>query len=175
MELTPLGFVGVIGIKSTASFDERGSFLRVWEEENLKNEVRLKQASAAINPRPRTLRGLHYQENPHAETKIVQCVLGSVFDVVVDLREDSPTYGKYLSTRIGPVQEYQGIVVPKGFAHGYLTLEENSTLLYYMDHSYVPGSARGIAWDDPAFQIDWPYKPDVISAKDKNFPHVSAI
>ena len=175
MKLTSLDLEGVFGINSSVSFDERGSFLRVWDDDSLKSHIELKQASAAINPQARTLRGLHLQAYPHAETKIIQCILGSVFDVVVDLRKDSSTYGKHISIQMGPTEMYQGIVVPKGFAHGYLTLEANSTLLYFMDHLYVPESARGIVWNDPTLQITWLYEPEVISDRDKNFPPMKSL
>jgi dTDP-4-dehydrorhamnose 3,5-epimerase len=170
MELVSLDLEGVFGIISTASFDERGSFVRVWDEDKLIKRIELKQSSVAVNPKARTLRGLHFQADPHAETKIIQCILGSVFDVIVDLRKDSPTHGKYICIRIGPKEIYQGVVVPKGFAHGYLTLEVNSTLLYFMDHQYVPDSAKGIVWNDPTLRIAWPHEPEVISVRDKNFP-----
>jgi dTDP-4-dehydrorhamnose 3,5-epimerase len=175
VELTALDLEGVLGISSPAAFDERGSFLRVWDEGDLERYLDINQASAAINPKARTLRGLHLQADPHSETKIIQCILGSVFDVVVDLRQDSSTYGKHIAIQLGPKETYQGIVVPKGFAHGYLTLEVNSTLLYFMDHPYVPESAKGIAWDDPALRIAWPYKPEVISDNDKNFPAMKSL
>lgn len=175
MELISLDLEGVFGINSSAFFDERGSFLRVWDEDSLKKHSVLNQASAAINPKARTLRGLHLQTDPHAETKIIQCILGSVFDVVVDLRKDSSTYGRHNSTQIGPKETYQGIVVPKGFAHGYLTLESNSTLLYFMDRPYAPESAKGIVWNDPALQIAWPYEPEIISDRDSNFPPMKSL
>ena len=170
MELVSLGLEGVYGINSSAHFDERGSFLRLWDYGSLEKHIALNQAGAAINPKARTLRGLHFQADPHGETKIIQCILGSVFDVVVDLREDSSTYGRHISIQIGPKETYQGIILPKGFAHGYLTLEVNSTLLYFMDHPFVPESARGIIWNDPSLRILWPYTPEVISDRDKNFP-----
>lgn len=175
MELVPLELTGVFGIKSPTSVDERGSFLRVWDKENFRNHIDLTQASVAINPKARTLRGLHFQKEPHSETKIVQCVLGSIFDVVVDLRKNSSTFGKHLSIRLGPGDIYQGIVVPKGFAHGYLTLEDNCMLLYFMDKSYVPESAKGIVWNDPTLQIVWPYEPKMISTRDRNFPVIESL
>jgi dTDP-4-dehydrorhamnose 3,5-epimerase len=175
MELIPLDLEGVFGISSSASFDERGSFLRVWDEGDLNKYIDFNQASAATNPKALTLRGLHLQADPHSETKIIQCILGSVFDVVVDIRQNSPTYGKHISIQLGPRETYQGIFVPKGFAHGYLTLEVNSTLLYFMDHPYTPEFAKGIVWDDPTLRIAWPYKPEVISDRDRNFPTMKSL
>lgn len=170
MELESLEIPEVFGIKSSASFDERGSFLRVWDEGYLSKFIGLNQASVAHNPKARTLRGLHFQNDPHSEIKVIQSITGSVFDVVVDLRNESPTYQKYLSIQIGPKEIFQGILVPKGFAHGYLTLEDSCTLLYFMDKPYAPESANGIAWNDPTFQIEWPYEPRVISTRDRSFP-----
>jgi dTDP-4-dehydrorhamnose 3,5-epimerase len=170
MVLVPLEIAGVFGIKSSTSTDERGSFLRVWEKSNFNEQFALNYASVAVNPKKRTLRGLHFQTAPHSEMKVVQCILGSVFDVVVDLRKGSSTYGKHLSIRIGSKEMYQGIMVHKGFAHGYLTLEANSTLLYFMDEPYVFESSKGIIWNDPALQIAWPHEPRIISDRDRNFP-----
>jgi len=175
MELISLGLTGVFGIKSSTSFDERGSFLRVWDEENLSRQIDLNQASVSNNVKARTLRGLHFQKYPHSETKVIQCILGSVFDVVVDLRKNSPSYGKHLSVRLGSREIYQGIVVPNGFAHGYLTLEDNSSLLYFMDKPYVSESAKGIAWDDPTLQIAWPHEPQLISKRDRNLPVIESL
>ena len=175
MELISLDINGVFGILSSTSIDERGSFLRIWEEANFNTHIKLNQASAAINPKARTLRGLHFQTEPHEESKVIQCIMGSVFDVVVDLRKDSSTYGKHSSIQLGPKETYQGIVVPKGFAHGYLTLEANSTLLYFMDNPYVPESAKGIVWNDPTLRIAWPYEPEVISDRDRNFPTMKSL
>lgn len=175
MELIPLELDGVLGIKSTVSRDERGSFLRVFDATTLADNFTLDQASIAVNPMARTLRGLHYQENPHAETKIIQCVTGRVFDVLVDIQKDSPSFGQHVSLLLGPSETYQGVFVAKGFAHGYLTLESDSTLLYFMDHPYVHESARGIVWDDPALQIGWPFEPVIISTRDKSFHQILSL
>jgi len=169
MKLVPLGLDGLFGIASAISIDARGSFFRIFDAPILQNRFALNQGSVAFNPNKMTLRGLHYQEYPYAETKLIQCVTGQVFDVVVDIRKDSPTFGQHLSLLLGPQHLYQGVLVPKDFAHGYLTLEPNSTLLYFMDQPYVPGAAKGIIWNDPTLQIDWPSKPLVISDRDKNF------
>lgn len=170
MNIMPLELLGVLGIQSSAAFDERGSFLRIWDAVDFEGQFDLIQASAASNLRALTLRGLHFQAEPNDETKIVQCISGSVFDVAVDLREDSTTYRRCIARRIGPKEELQGLLIPKGFAHGYLTLEANSTLIYFMDQLYAPESARGIIWNDPALQIAWPSQPEVISDRDRNFP-----
>jgi len=175
VDLTSLDLDGVFGIHSSLSSDKRGSFLRVWETEHLNNHIELNQASVAINPKARTLRGLHYQTTPYAETKVIQCIAGSVFDVVVDLRKDSSTYGEHIAIKLGPNERYQGILVPRGFAHGYLTLEANSTLLYFMDQLYVPEFAKGIIWDDTSLRIAWPCEPEIISDRDQNLPTMKSL
>jgi dTDP-4-dehydrorhamnose 3,5-epimerase len=172
MELIPLALDGVFGLTSTNSKDERGSFLRVWDKTLLGMRFDLNQASAAVNPQAKTLRGLHFQEPPHAETKIIQCILGRVFDVLVDIRKESATYGEHISVVLGPDEKYQGVLAPKGFAHGYLTLELNSTLLYFMDQDYSVDAASGVVWNDPALQIKWPFLPEIISHRDAAFPHL---
>ncbi len=169
MKLVQLELDGVYGIMSTISKDERGSFSRVFETPLLEGNFVLNQGSAVINPLEKTLRGLHYQENPHAESKIIQCMTGQVFDVLVDIRKDSPSFGQHISLLLGPQQMYQGIFMPKGFAHGYITLEPNSMLLYFMDQPYMPDLARGILWNDPALNIDWPCDPVLISERDSAF------
>jgi dTDP-4-dehydrorhamnose 3,5-epimerase len=170
MEIEKLEIEGVFGIKSSANFDQRGAFLRIWNSKDFDGKFELSQVSASTNSKPRTLRGLHFQSAPHEESKIVLCVLGSVFDVVVDLRKESRTFGQYASTTIGLNENYQGIVVPAGFAHGYLTLEANATLVYFIDRPYVPESFKGIVWNDPKLQIAWPFEPEIISERDRNLP-----
>lgn len=169
MNLVELGLEGVYGVESFNSKDDRGSFLRVFEAPFLEGKFEIIQGSIAINPTENTLRGLHYQENPNAESKLVQCVTGQVFDVILDIRPDSPSYGQHLSLLLGSKQIYQGVFIPKGFAHGYLTLEPNSSLLYFMDQPYNPTSSRGIFWNDPALKINWPCDPVLISERDRNF------
>lgn len=169
MNLEKLELEGVFGVKSEVSNDARGSFFRVFEAPLLESRFVINQVSVANNPVEKTLRGLHFQENPHAEAKLIQCVTGQIFDVIVDIQKDSPTFGNHLSLTLGPQQMYQGVFVPKGYAHGYLTMDSNSTLLYFMDQPYKPDFARGIIWSDPTLKIDWPFDPVVISERDRNF------
>lgn len=175
MDLVSLGPQGVFGIISNSTFDERGAFARVWDESIFLDSMKLIQASVATNPKKGTLRGLHFQSSDFAENKIVQCISGSVFDVVVDLREDSSTFRQHFSIQLGIEQEYQGILVPKGFAHGYLTLSPNSTLLYFMDNVHAPEFAMGLNWNDPALKIPWPSSPRVMSNRDRNFPMLNSL
>ena len=169
MNLVELELAGVYGVRSVISKDDRGSFLRIFEAPLLEGKFEISQGSVANNPTEKTLRGLHYQENPYAESKLIQCVTGQVFDVILDIRRDSPSFGQHLSLLLGPEQVYQGVFMPKGFAHGYLTLEPNSTLLYFMDQPYILEASRGIIWNDPALNINWPCDPVMISERDRNF------
>lgn len=129
--------------------DERGILTRLWEGNLVFEEFKICEVSIVQNTHSRTLRGLHFQDEPRAESKVIQCLSGKVFDVVVDLRQDSATYKEYLALEIGLECHYQGLFIPKGCAHGYLTLEENTTLLYFMNEIYSPEHSNGIRWDDP--------------------------
>jgi dTDP-4-dehydrorhamnose 3,5-epimerase len=150
--------------------DERGSLTRIWEESSDIGKLKLCEASLVVNPKDRTLRGLHFQSAPFSENKVIQCIQGKVFDVIVDLRRDSPTYKKHTSVEIGADCRFQGVFVPSGCAHGYLTLTPNSTLIYFMDNVYSPLHASGIRWNDPLLDIKWPVLPNLISEKDLNWP-----
>ena len=175
MEFVPLSLEGVFGIISNPTFDDRGAFMRVFDKSNPIDSFVLTQASVVTNPVVGTLRGLHFQAEGYAETKIVHCISGSVFDVVVDLRKSSTTFKEHLSVSLGLMEAFQGILIPKGFAHGYLTCNANSTLLYFMDQSYNAEFAKGIAWNDPMLKIDWPNSPTVISTRDSSFPSIESI
>ena len=117
--------------------------------------MRIVQSSTIHSPRRHTLRGLHYQQAPHAEAKLVRCTRGSIFLVMVDLRPDSPTRNEWLGAELSARSERLAYV-PEGFAQGYQTLEDDTEVLYQMSHHYVPEAARGVRWDDPALGIDWP-------------------
>jgi len=169
MNLVPLELQGVFGVSSTISNDNRGSFFRVFDAPLFEGKFSLSEGSVANNPIEKTLRGLHYQENPYAESKLIQCMTGQVFDVLVDIRKNSSSFGQHISLFLGPQEIYQGVFIPKGFAHGYITLAPNSTLLYFMDQPYIPDLARGIIWNDPALNIDWPCDPVIISDRDRTF------
>ena len=166
----PLKIEGSFGLVSESTSDSRGTLTRIWENNLIPTEFSFEQISIVANPTSFTLRGLHYQKFPYSETKIIQCISGKVFDVIVDLRKESNTYAKHISLEIGPSSEYQGLVVPSGCAHGYMTLEANSTLIYFMDNVYSAESSCGVLWDDPILKIEWPFKPSVISKQDLEWP-----
>lgn len=156
--------------------DERGSFERLWCWQALA-ELGIAftpvQLSIARNPAAFTLRGLHWQAAPQAETKLVQVLRGRVFDVVVDLRPHSPMFGRWQSFTLDAAAEH-GLLVPPGCAHGYLSLEPDSALLYAMDCNHTPAAARGLRWDCPALAIPWPAEPSIVSARDRAWPGFTA-
>lgn len=169
MLLVPLEIQATFGIVEQTKSDIRGTLTRIWDRNSQMSEFKLTQSSVVTNPTSGTLRGLHYQDDPFSENKVVQCVSGRVFDVIVDLRKDSRTRGMHVSYEIGPQCEYLGLVIPSGCAHGYLTLESNSTLVYFMDQEYSADHARGLRWNDPQFSIMWPRSPLLISERDANW------
>jgi dTDP-4-dehydrorhamnose 3,5-epimerase len=167
---------GVSVLELQPLLDPRGSFTRIFDAELFARhglDPRVVQCSASFNPRAGTLRGLHYQAPPHEESKLVRCVRGRVWDVVVDLRPDSPAYCCWLGIELD-ADGMQLLSVPAGCAHGFQTLLDDSEVDYQMSVAYVPDAAAGVRWDDPAFAIDWPDPPQggerIISARDRAFP-----
>jgi dTDP-4-dehydrorhamnose 3,5-epimerase len=152
--------------------DERGHFARMWCEQELRAaglEGAVSQVNVAFSPRAGTLRGLHFQRDPHAEVKIVRCVRGAVFDVMVDLRPQSPTFRRWFGAELHG-DGLQMMYVPKGCAHGFLTLTDDSEVIYFASHPYAPAAATGLRYDDPAFGIRWPAEVKVISEADRSWP-----
>ncbi|HEX4152356.1 MAG TPA: dTDP-4-dehydrorhamnose 3,5-epimerase [Steroidobacteraceae bacterium] len=127
------------------------------------------QSSVSFNSQRATLRGLHFQADPHAEDKLVRCTSGAIFDVIVDLRRESSTHRRWLGIEL-TADNRRALYVPKGFAHGFLTLVDGSEVLYMMSVPFVPGFDRGIRWNDPALTIDWPLEPRHMSARDAAYP-----
>ena len=169
MEFVPLAIDGVFGIISESNIDSRGSLVRVWDQDSRLKTFNLVQSSFVLNPQRHTLRGLHFQSSPYSENKIVQCVSGKVFDVIVDLREESETFREHLEVILGPDETFIGVLIPVGCAHGYLTLEDNTSLIYFMDKEYFPESAQGLIWNDPLLSIKWPNQPKLISERDSKW------
>ena len=152
--------------------DERGFFARTWcEDEFAAHGIGLPplQANMSMNPLKGTLRGMHYQLAPYEESKLVRCTRGAIYDVIVDLREESPTFGNWLGVEL-TAENCRQLYVPGGFAHGFLTLVENSDVAYQVSAKYAPGAERGLRWDDPAIAIHWPAVPQLISEKDCHHP-----
>lgn len=170
MKFTALEIQNCSAFTSDLISDSRGSLSRIWEENSIFSAFETIEASIVCNPTLGTLRGLHFQSSPHAENKIVQCIGGKAFDVVLDIRKESDTYRKYVGLEIGPKSRFQGLFVPAGCAHGYLTLEPDTSLIYFMDSSYSPEASNGIRWDDPNWMISWPIKPSLVSQQDLDWP-----
>jgi dTDP-4-dehydrorhamnose 3,5-epimerase len=153
MRFVPTRLPGVIAIKATPHRDERGSFARVYCPEEFRNAgitFSPVQINISSNVKRQTLRGLHWQDAPFAEAKIVRAVRGSAFDVVVDLRRDSPTFREWVGFTLD-ADDGNAVLIPEGCAHGFLTLADSTDILYQMGAAYEPGHARGARWDDPAF------------------------
>lgn len=171
MIFQPTSIQGAFLVGLEPHHDERGFFARSWcrdefDAHGLDNE--LAQCAISHNDRRATLRGLHYQAPPHAEAKLVRCTSGRIFDVIVDLRRSSPTFKQSWSTELSADNRHM-VYIPKGLAHGFLTLEDHSEVTYQMSAPYHPESARGTRYDDPAFGITWPMTPAVIGARDLDF------
>jgi len=151
--------------------DERGFFARSWCQDEFEAhglDANLTQCSISYNARKSTLRGMHYQTAPHEETKLVRCTRGALYDVIVDLRRDSPTFKQWFATEL-TAENHLAMYVPKGFAHGLQTLEDNTEAFYQMSEKYFPQSAAGVRWNDPAFGIIWPDREPTLSQKDRNY------
>lgn len=152
--------------------DERGFFARSFCEREFKNHglnPKVVQCNVSFNARRGTLRGMHYQVKPFEEAKLVRCTMGSIYDVIVDLRPDSPTFKASFGLLLTSLNR-QALYVPEGFAHGFLTLEDNTEVFYQMSEFYTPEAARGFRYDDPMFRIAWPQEVEVISDRDRTYP-----
>jgi dTDP-4-dehydrorhamnose 3,5-epimerase len=180
--------------------DERGFFARSWCQREFESHglnPRLVQCNISFNLKKGTLRGMHYQAAPYEEAKLVRCVRGSIYDVIIDIRPDSATYCHWIGVELAapysqpPAQRsqltahgsppaahclqltaysYMMLYIPEGFAHGFLTLEDNTEVFYQMSEFFDPDHARGFRWNDPAFGIDWPSDVQVISDRDRSYP-----
>lgn len=151
--------------------DERGFFARCWDNKKFKElglDPNLVQCSISFNKNKGTLRGMHYQDAPFEENKLVRCTRGKIFDVIIDLRPKSMTFKKWFGIELTD-DNYKMLYIPKGVAHGFQTLEDDTEVFYQMSEFYMPEYARGIRWDDPVFHIDWPLKISVISQKDLSY------
>ncbi|HXX74382.1 MAG TPA: dTDP-4-dehydrorhamnose 3,5-epimerase [Nitrospiraceae bacterium] len=151
--------------------DDRGFFARSWcrrEFHKYGLDPNLVQCSVSFNKKRGTLRGMHYQVPPFAESKLVRCTKGAIYDVILDLRQDSSTFLQWLSVELTS-QNRRMLYIPKLFAHGFLTLKEDTEVFYQISEFYSPNYARGVRWNDPLFQIQWPEAPSIISPKDQKY------
>ncbi len=160
----------VIGIERLN--DERGFFGRSWCQREFESQglnPRLVQCNISFNFKKGTLRGMHYQTKPFEEAKLIRCTMGAIYDVIVDLRRDSPSFKQHFGVVLTN-DNHKMLYVPEGFAHGFLTLEDNTEVFYQMSEFYASDHASGFRWNDPEFGIKWPSDIQVISERDRNYP-----
>jgi len=169
MNFHPTKLPGAFLIDLQKLEDERGFFARSWcirEFGEHKLDTNLVQCNVSFNKQSGTLRGMHYQRPPFAETKLVRCTRGAIYDVIVDVRPDSPAYLQWIGAEL-TAENGRMMYVPKGFAHGFLTLADDSEVFYQMSEFYAPDCAGGARWDDPLFALEWPAAITTMSAKDQ--------
>lgn len=155
--------------------DERGFFARIFCQKEFEAHglnPRMVQCNISYNKHKGTLRGMHHQAVPMSEAKLVRCTRGAIYDVIIDLRPESPTYCQWLAEELN-AENSKMIYIPEGFAHGFQTLEDDTEVFYQMSEFYSPEHARGVRWDDPVFGIEWPLDMKMISEKDQNYPVMS--
>lgn len=172
MNIKKTFFEEVFHFELEAKNDCRGSFSRFFCKKFLKKlgvNFNVKQISFAKNTKRHTLRGLHFQKFPSEEQKIICCTRGAIWDVIVDIRVNSKNYGKWFSIELNHKKQ-NCLFVPRGFAHGYITLTHNTEIIYLMDKYYNSKESCGLIWNDPSLKIKWPYTPLKISKKDENLP-----
>ncbi len=168
---------GAVEVLLNVQSDERGFFARSWCETEFVNHglnPRLVQCNVSFNRARGTLRGIHYQEQPNQEAKLVRCTQGAIYDVAVDLRPESPTFKGWHAAVLSAENRHM-LYIPEGCAHGFLTLADNTEVFYQMSEFYHPESARGVRWNDPAFKIEWPEEVKVISDRDRTYPDFAYI
>lgn len=162
---TSISGLEVLEIKPTE--DERGFFARTWEGDPFD------YSCISRNTKKHTLRGMHYQKEPHAETKLVRCTKGTVFDVVIDMRPNYSTFKKWHSEELSD-ENHKAMLIPEGCAHGFLSLTDDTEVLYMLSGEYNKESATGVRWNDPAFAITWPADPVIISERDADYSDFSS-
>lgn len=175
MKLIPTKLAGVSLIERVPHADKRGFFARIFCEAEFSAGDRpfhISQINTSWNEKAFTLRGLHWKDAPEAEGKIIYVVRGKIFDVAVDLRPSSETFGKWFGVNLD-ARSGAGLHIPEGCAHGFLTLEPDTEVLYFMNRPHIAGFDRGAKWNDPALGIAWPHAPEVISEKDEQWPELN--
>lgn len=172
MQLKRTAIEGLFEVEVTLLEDERGAFARTYDEATFAQAglpTRWPQCNTSFNRKRGTLRGMHFQAAPKEEPKLVRCTAGRVWDVALDLRKGSATYLKWAAAELSAAKR-NALFIPAGLAHGFITLEDDSEVYYQMGESYDASLQRGVRWNDPAFAIDWPFAPSVISARDADYP-----
>lgn len=163
---------GAYLIELEKNADERGFFTRSFCQQEFRQhgiDFNIVQCNISLNKKIGTIRGMHYQISPYEEAKLVSCIKGKIYDVIIDLRKDSATYCQWHAFELSD-KDYRMLYIPKGFVHGFQTLEINSVVFYQMSEFYHPECARGIGWNDRLFSIKWPFNEPVISERDKAYP-----
>jgi dTDP-4-dehydrorhamnose 3,5-epimerase len=176
MKFTESPLPGVFVVDMAPLEDERGFFARAYCREEFSAQglgIEMRQCSVSHNLRKGTLRGLHYQRAPHEEHKLVRCTAGEIFDVVVDIRPRSASYRRWFGEKL-TAQNHRSLFIPPGFAHGFVTLCDETEVYYMISISHAPEYSGGYRWNDPAFGIEWPEVPDIISQRDAHFPLLDA-
>jgi len=176
MIFTESPLAGAYTIEPTRIGDDRGFFARTYDADVFAARglpADMPQCSVSFNARKGTLRGMHFQAAPRGEEKLVRCTSGAIFDVIVDLRPDSPTQRRWFGIEL-TAQNRRSVFVPKSFAHGFVTLEDDSEVFYMISVPHAPGYERGVRWNDPALAIRWPIVPAILSARDAAFPLLDA-
>jgi dTDP-4-dehydrorhamnose 3,5-epimerase len=171
MITTPLALDGLWRLRSEPAQDERGAFSRLWCTEDFARAglaFAPVQVSLSETPQAGALRGLHWQAEPHGETKLMRVLRGRIHDVLVDVRRDRATFGRHVAVEL---QAGDGLLIPSGLAHGFLTLAADVQLVYAMDRAYEPMAARGLRYDDPDLAIAWPHPPRLVGARDRAWPN----
>jgi dTDP-4-dehydrorhamnose 3,5-epimerase len=172
MLFTETGLRGALLVELERHQDDRGFFARSWcqrefEEHGL--SPTMVQCNVSWNRAKGTLRGLHYQVAPHEEAKLVRCTRGAIYDVIVDFREESPTFLEHYAVELTDLNQ-RALYVPERFAHGFLTLTDDAEVFYQMSSFYEPAAGRGLRWDDPVLAISWPQPVVIISERDRSYP-----
>ncbi|MFC4800018.1 dTDP-4-dehydrorhamnose 3,5-epimerase [Neobacillus sp. GCM10023253] len=171
MIFTETKLKGTFIIEVEPYYDERGSFVRTWCKKEFDDHglnVEFVQSNLSYNKKKGIVRGMHFQTPPYEEIKLVSCIKGEIYDVIIDLRPDSKTFKQWIAVRLSE-ENQKMLYVPKGFAHGFQTLQENTKVLYQMSEFYQPNYAEGVRFNDPSFNIDWPIKDVIASNKDQSY------
>ncbi|MDP5275507.1 dTDP-4-dehydrorhamnose 3,5-epimerase [Chengkuizengella axinellae] len=172
MNFKKTGLPGVFIVETPSFEDHRGFFMEVYQKHKFHNaglSANFIQDNHSFSKDAGVIRGLHYQLNPKAQTKLVRAATGVIIDIAVDIRKGSPTFSKWISVILSEYNKRQ-LYIPKGFAHGFCTLTTNTNVIYKVDEQYSPELDRGIAWDDPDIGIEWPITHPILSSKDKKHP-----
>ena len=176
MNFVPTSLGGAFIVDPEPQSDNRGFFARTWCQREFEKHglnARMVQCNISYNAKRGTWRGMHYQEAPHEEAKLVRCTMGSICDVIVDLRPDSPTFKEHLQVTLS-AKNRKMLYIPERFAHGFLTLEDDTEVFYQMSEFYALQSARGFRWNDPSFGIRLPLEVAVIAERDRDYPDFRA-